>query len=96
MGYMNSTQNESDYSWHVPRLIAAWIVALFLALAVVLFLPADLRAHYLVLAIGVSAILSFILQLGTAQRDGFITRTSFSTIGSVLLIGFVQLGALIF
>ena len=32
----------------------------------------------------------FALQLGTAQREGFITRTSFSVAGSVLIIAVID------
>jgi hypothetical protein len=77
-------------SWHVPRLIIAWAIAVVFGVLVILLVPEPERARWLVLAIGASAIVTFFLQLGTAQREGFITRTSFSVAGSVLIIAVID------
>ena len=37
-----------------------------------------------------TTLVTFALQLGTAQREGFITRTSFSVAGSVLIIAVID------
>lgn len=72
--------------WHVPRMIAAWAVALVLGVLVMLLVPAQGRFSWLAFAVGLSALVTFALQLGTAQREGFITRTSFSIAGAVVII----------
>lgn len=77
-------------SWHVGRLIIAWsVAAVFGALVTILAAPEN-RYHWLVLAIGVATLVTFALQLGTAQREGFISRLSFSIAGSVLVIAVID------
>jgi hypothetical protein len=76
--------------WHLPRLIVAWAVAAVFGVLVILLVQGPARAQWLVLAIGASAVVTFFLQLGTAQREGFITRTSFSVAGSVLIIAAID------
>lgn len=90
---MSQESSPGVVSWHVPRIITAWLVALLAALAVVLFEPVENRFEWLVVALGFSVIVSFALQLGTAQREGFITRLSFSVVGSLILIAIVELCA---
>ena len=53
------------------------------------------RFSWLVLAVGVSTLITFALQLGTAERVGFITRVAFSVAGSVVIIAIVDVVGLI-
>lgn len=76
-------------SWHIPRLFIAWGVAAVAGVLVTLFADAQ-RAEWLVLAVGVSVLVTFALQLGTAQREGFISRLAFSISGSVLVIALID------
>ncbi len=78
------------HSWHVPRLIAAWAVAAVIGALVTILVPNEDRFSWLVFAIGASTLVTFGLQLGTAQRVGFITRVAFSVAGSVLVIGAID------
>lgn len=78
------------HPWHVPRLVAAWAVAAVIGVLVTVLVPSGERFPWLALAIGVSTLVTFGLQLGTAQRVGFITRTSFSVAGSVLVIAVID------
>lgn len=77
-------------SWHVGRLIIAWGVAAVFGALVTIFAAPENRFHWLVLAIGVATLVTFALQLGTAQREGFISRLSFSIAGSVLVIALID------
>ncbi|XPP27707.1 MAG: hypothetical protein ACNYNX_05845 [Leucobacter sp.] len=77
-------------SWHLPRMIAAWVIAVAIGVLVIVLVPGPARVEWLALAVGVSALITFALQLGTAQREGFITRTSFSVAGSVLIIAVID------
>lgn len=76
-------------SWHLPRLIIAWVVAAVFGLLVTIFVR-EARFEWLALAVGVSTLVTFALQLGTAQREGFITRLAFSISGSVVIIAIID------
>ena len=77
-------------SWHIGRLIIAWSYALMAAIAVVLWAPESQRYEWLAVAIGSTMLVSFALQLGTAQRHGFISRLSYSVVGGAFLVGLVE------
>lgn len=79
--------------WHIPRLITAWVIAILTSLAIVFFAPQGATAEWFVVGVAFSVIVTFVLQLGTAQRQGFITRVSFSVVGSIFLTGTVGLCA---
>lgn len=85
----------AEVSWHIARLVTAWLFATVAAVAVVLWAPESLRFEWLSVAVGATLIVSFILQLGTAERNGFITRLSYSVVGGAFLIGLVELVAFI-
>lgn len=82
--------------WHLPRLVIAWVVAAVIGVLVTVFVHGEERFSWLVLAIGVSTLVTFGLQLGTAQRVGFITRVAFSVAGSVLVIAVADLVGMLF
>lgn len=83
-------ETREKLSWHVPRLVIAWTVAALIGVLVTLF--ADrLRFEWLVLAVGISTLVSFGLQLGTAQREGFISRLALSISGSVVIIAIIDI-----
>lgn len=86
--------NAAAMDWHVPRLFAAWGVAAVIGVFVTVF-AGEARASWLVLAVGVATLASFALQLGTAQREGFISRLSFSIAGSVVVIAVVDIVGLV-
>ena len=99
-GVMTETPPETAempeaHSWHVPRLIVAWVVAAVMGTLVTLLTGPDDRFSWLVLAVGVSTLVTFALQLGTAQREGFITRISFSVAGSVVIIAIIDVVGLL-
>ncbi|PII84555.1 hypothetical protein BMH32_10080 [Leucobacter sp. OLJS4] len=90
----NGRVSDTDevHSWQLPRLIIAWAVAAVIGVLVtVLEHDAEQRFAWLALAIGASTLVTFALQLGTAQREGFITRTAFSVAGSVVVIAVIDL-----
>lgn len=76
--------------WHLPRMIAAWLLAAIVGVLVTVMVPDEGRFAWLALAIGLSTLATFALQLGTAQRDGFITRTAFSVAGAVVVIAVID------
>lgn len=87
---VTETAIPEKHPWHVPRLITAWAVAAVFGVMVTLWVPGEARFQWLALAVGVSTLVTFALQLGTAQRVGFISRTSFSVAGSVVVIAIID------
>jgi hypothetical protein len=78
------------HPWHFGRMVTAWAVAVVLGVLVTVFVAEAQRFHWLVFTVGLSTLVTFALQLGTAQREGFITRTSFSVAGSVVIIAVID------
>lgn len=87
----SSAESPAEHPWHVGRLVTAWAVAAVFGVLVTVLVRGEGRFPWLALAVGVSALVTFALQLGTAQREGFITRTSFSVAGSVVVIAVIDL-----
>lgn len=81
--------------WHLPRMVIAWIAAAVVGVLVTVLVPSEERFAWLALAVGLSTLVTFALQLGTAQREGFITRTSFSVAGAVVVIAVIDVVGLI-
>lgn len=75
----------------IGTVAAAWAVATLFGVLVIILVPGHHRAYWLLLAIGASVLVAFFLQLGTAEKQGFITRTSISVAGSVLIIAVIDL-----
>lgn len=93
---MNTNEAASDpqVSWHVGRLITAWVLAAIIGVFITIF-SEEARFPLLVLAVGVSVLISFALQLGTAQREGFISRLAFSIAGSVVVIAAIDIAVML-
>ena len=79
------------HPWHVGRLVTAWVIAAVFGLLVVLLTEGEARFLWLALAAGLSVLVTFALQIGTAQREGFITRSSFSVAGCVVIIAAIDI-----
>ncbi len=75
---------------HLWRRISVWVIALGFGIAVPLFVPRDMRFEWFVLAVGACVLITFALQLGTAQREGFISRIATSIAGSVVIIALAE------
>lgn len=83
-------QSPPEHYWHVPRLIVAWTLTAAAAVLVTLFTKwNDNRMEWLTVVLAVGTLLTFILQLGTAQRQGFIARTALSVGGVVVIVALV-------
>lgn len=83
------------HPWHIGRMLTAWLMAVVLGVLVTVFVSGEARLQWLVLTVGVSTLVTFALQLGTAQREGFITRTAFSVAGSVVIIAVIDIVGLL-
>jgi len=74
-------------------MFVAWGLAAIIGVLVTVLIDGSARFSWLALAIGVSTLVTFALQLGTAQRVGFITRTATSVAGSVVIIAIIDIVA---
>lgn len=88
---VSELQVSVKHPWHIGRMVTAWAVAAVLGVLVTFFVSGEARFQWLVLTVGLSALVTFALQLGTAQREGFIVRTSFSIAGSVVIIAIIDI-----
>ncbi|MBG6239147.1 putative membrane protein [Mycetocola sp. CAN_C7] len=77
-------------SWR--EIFAVWGVALVGAILVAVFAPHDLRFTWLAIALAACTLLTFVLQLLTHQKVGFIDRLSISVVG---VLGILTLAAAI-
>lgn len=76
-----------EHYWHVPRLLIAWVITAIATVIVALLCTwSSGRAEWLTVVIAGGTLLTFALQLGTAQRQGFIARTALSVGGAVLIV----------
>jgi hypothetical protein len=81
----------------VPRratggIVAVWVVAALIGLAIGLFVPAEWRAAWLVVGLGGSLALSFTVQLVYGRSQGYIERVAISILGALLVMGVISLG----
>ncbi len=72
--------------------IATWIVAALLAIAVGAFAPEEWRAAWMPVAMGVAFIAALAFNLATARSQGFIARIAASVLGSLVVIGLIGAG----
>ncbi|MCT9821056.1 hypothetical protein N3K63_12280 [Microbacterium sp. W1N] len=72
--------------------IATWILAAVLALAVGLLAPEDWRAAWMPVAMGVCFIAAFALNLASGRSQGFIQRIAASVLGALVVMGLIGAG----
>ncbi len=72
--------------WHWPRMIVAWVATIVASAIVSTAVDAHLRFDWLLVVLAGATLLTFALQLGTAQRRGFIDRLAMSVAGSLLIV----------
>jgi membrane associated rhomboid family serine protease len=68
---------------------AVWVVALVLGILIGVFSRPAAYASWLSLALAVCALLGFVAQLATQQKDGFITRLAATFAGSFVVLGII-------
>lgn len=89
-GVVQKNKNELE-SWHLPRLIFLWVVVLVFTVLISIYGSPELRANLFIILTGTAVLASFILQLSTGQREGFITRVAFSSVVSAVIVGLATL-----
>lgn len=76
----------------VGGIVAVWIVAALLGVAIGVFVPEEWRAAWLVVGLGGCLILSFGVQLAYGRSQGFTERVAAGILGSVLVLGVISAG----
>ncbi|MFC4222976.1 hypothetical protein [Lysinibacter cavernae] len=82
----DSTPDSDANYWHWPRLIIVWAITIIAAAVVSLQVASSMRFEWLLFVLAGATLLTFGLQLGTAQRRGFIDRTAMSVAGSFVIV----------
>jgi hypothetical protein len=72
--------------------IAVWIVAAVIGVAIGVFVNADARAAWLAVGLGGCLILSFAIQLWSGRSQGFTQRVAASILGALVVLGIISLG----
>lgn len=72
--------------------IAVWVVAALIGVAIGLFVPEEWRAAWLTVGLGGCLVLAFAVQLWFGRSQGFTERVAASVLGSLLTMGVISLG----
>ncbi|MCC2030978.1 hypothetical protein [Microbacterium allomyrinae] len=72
--------------------IAVWVVAALIAVAVGIFTPVDLRAAWLGVGLGGCLLAAFAIQLWSGRSQGFTERVAASVLGATVVMGVISLG----
>lgn len=73
-------------------LVAVWVFAAIVAVAVGAFAPEQARAVWMPVGLGLCLIVAFVVQLSIGRSRGFIQRVAASVLGSMLVMGFIGIG----
>lgn len=81
----------------VPRrtiggIIAVWIVAALVGIAIAVFVPLGWRAQWLAVGLAGCLIASFLVQLAYGRSQGFTQRVGASVLGAFVVLGMMSLG----
>jgi uncharacterized membrane protein YfcA len=72
--------------------VAVWVVAAVIGIAIGVFVDVESRAEWLAVALGACLILTFAIQLWIGRSHGFIQRVAASTLGALVVLGIISLG----
>ena len=72
--------------------VAVWVVAAVIGVAVGLFVPAPWRAAWLILGLGGCLLLDFGIQLWFGRSQGFTERVAAGILGALLVLGVISAG----
>jgi len=73
-------------SWQWRSIATVWVVAVVFAVLIGIFSPPEHRFAWISLALGASAIITLIVQLGTRQVEGYVGRVSASIVGATIVL----------
>jgi len=73
-------------------IVAVWVVAALMGIAIGLFAPAEWRAAWLVVGLGGALAIAVAVQLAYGRSQGYIQRVAISILGALLVMGVISLG----
>ncbi|HKT57967.1 MAG TPA: hypothetical protein VJR25_14485 [Microbacterium sp.] len=73
-------------------IIAVWVIAAVIGIAVGMFVPMDWRPEWVGLGMAGCLTLSFAVQLAFGQTERFIQRVAASALGSLVVLGLIAAG----
>ncbi|MFJ6678838.1 hypothetical protein ACIQLK_06885 [Microbacterium sp. NPDC091382] len=76
----------------IAGVVAVWVVAAVVALAVGVFVDPDWRGAWLLVGFGVCFFIAFAIQLASGRSQGFIIRISASVLGALVVMGLLGAG----
>lgn len=72
--------------------IAVWVFAAVLGVAIGVFVSEEWRAAWLTVGVGGCLVLAFAVQLWFGRSQGFTERVAASVLGALLVMGVISLG----
>ncbi len=76
----------------VRGILAAWLIAAAIALAVGVTVPGGAQPAWMAVGMGFVVIASFAIQLAGGHPHGFIERTAASVVGGLCVMGLIGVG----
>lgn len=76
----------------IAGVIAVWVVAALVALAVGVFVEPDWRGAWLLVGFGLCFFVAFAVQLSSGRSQGFIVRIAASVLGALAVMGLLGAG----
>ena len=76
----------------VGGVVAVWVLAAVLGVAVGVFVPSEWRAQWAIVALGVCVIVAFAVQLWYGRSQAFIQRVAASVLGALVVLGLITAG----
>lgn len=72
--------------------VAVWVLAVVAGVLIGVFAPADWRAEWITVALGVCVIVAFAIQLWYGRSQAFIQRMALSALGALIVLGLITGG----
>lgn len=76
----------------IGGVVAVWILAVVVALAIGVFAEPEWRGAWLPVGLGACFFVAFAIQLAYGRSQGFLVRVSASVLGAMLVMGLVGAG----
>lgn len=72
--------------------VAVWVVAAVMGVAIGVFVPAEWRGSWLIVGLGALLVLDFGIQLWFGRSQGFTERVAAGILGALLVLGLISAG----
>ncbi len=76
--------------YELLSMVSIWVLALIFGTCIEAFAERAVRPTWYLIAVGVSVLVSFVVQLMVGQQHRFIARVAGGVIGAIVLLGAVS------